>query len=230
MALSVQDYSNINAHIRHHRVALENRQLRVDSSDDMAAFIDVRSNFPGYIHPAYDPERSVLPPGHAFWLSVREHTGEVVACAATRRFDNARLLDLFMSREIWFSKSTVIDDMDPLEIAWPEQAMAVEGRLAIHGSLIVDSSQKKKGIGTHLIRLVRAASLRRWRQDWNFGLVRAELDKTSFQKRRYGYPFTCKAFERKPDWGPEHKVEYLNLISQTKMLAEYSADPSNLGL
>lgn len=228
--LAIADHANINNHIRYHRRRIEGRQLRVRASDDMKSFVRARSQFPGYIHPAFDPDMAALPEGSAFWVSVETPAGEVVACAATRKFDNARLLDLFMSRQVWYSKCAVIDDMDPLEIDWPQEALAVEGTLAIHGSLIVRDDFRKGGLGTHLIRMVRAASLRSWRQDWNFGLVRAELEATAFQARRYGYPFTCRAFERRPDWGPKHDVEFLNLISQRDMLAEYAKDPENLGL
>jgi len=228
--LAIEDYSNINRHIRYHRSRIESRQLRLAASDDMDAFVRARSRFPGYIHPAFDPAQSALPAGSAFWVSVETASGEIVACAATRKFDNARLLDLFMSRQVWQSRCAVIDDMDPLDIDWPDEALGVRGTLAIHGSLIVRNDYRKGGLGTHLIRLVRAASLRAWRQDWNFGLVRAELEATAFQACRYGYPFTCRAYEAQPDWGPRHDVEYLNLISQSEMLAEYAKEPENLGL
>lgn len=230
MVLTIEDYRNINRHVQFHREALEQRQLKVSTSDDMSDFVEVRGGFPGYIHPAFHPDRSYLPPGTAFWVSCSNAQGQPVAIAATRKFENERLLDLFASRQIWFTKGTLIDDMEPLLVDWPEYAEKVAGRLAVHGSLVVDERYGRQGIGTHLIRLVRAASLFRWRQDWNFGLVTEKLEERAFQKRRYGYPFTCKAFEEKPSWGPRHDAEYLNLIRQTEMLAEYSSDPTNLGL
>jgi hypothetical protein len=157
----------------------------------------------------------------------------MVSCAATRKYDQASLPDLFMSRRVWHSERPSIDDQEPVEIDWPEQYLNAQGTLAIHGGLVTHPKFGERGIGTHLIRLVRAASLRAWMQDYNFGFIRSDIEKRGFQKRRYGYPWTCKAFVERPDDGlpgPRYDVEYLNLITQEQMLAEYAMSPENLGL
>lgn len=244
MALTRTDYLNLDRHIRYHRARIEAGQLRVAVSTDMADFVRTRIALSGsidpangaYAHPAYDPDYSIFPPGGAFWLSVANAEGAMVACAATRRFDNASLADLFLSRQIWYSREPILEGMEPIELDWPDDMPEIEGTLAVHGGLIVDPSLRGQKIGIHLIRLTRALSLRTWRQDWNFGLVRDALKDGDVPGRLYGYPHTVCAFSIRPPWaiegdgkpGPTHDREWLNYISRAEMLAEYASAPDTL--
>ncbi len=227
--LTPADLAAIDRHVTHYRLWFAERDLRAVRSSDLRTFTQRRLQLGwrenDYVNPAFHPRTSIVPPGTGFWLAIATNDGTEIACVATRYFDDASLTGLFRTRRIWDQARAARERPAPVETDWAPIADEAVGRLATHGGLTVDRAWTGRGIGTRLVRLIRAMSLREWGQDWNFGSVADALFERSFQIRRYGYRRTFDSFTVKPDWGPRHDREYISLISRTEMIEEYAGDP-----
>lgn len=229
MALDVKDFENINRHINFHRTRLEAASLTVRQSQDMRRFVDLRREKGGIVHSMFDPDRSNHGHDGAFWLEARDRRGQSVGLIATRLYTRGNMRQLLQSRQIWMDAAPVLDDMPPFPFA--DDIPALEGRIAVTGGLFVDSAWRGVRLGLHMVRLLRAVSLRFWFQDWNCGLINDSINSGKVQKWGYGYPNTATIFdgaENRPSWGPYHDREHLNWMSQADMLAEFERDPAEL--
>lgn len=223
MTMTFADFANIDRHIQHHLAMIRRHQLKVASSTDMSAFVETRREFPGYVHDAYNPRKSVWPAGGAFWLAVTDSQNGLVACVATRRWDDARVRELLLARQIWYSAGPILDQLPPFEFA--ENIPDIGGRIAMHGGLYCREDQRGRKLGINLVLAIRWLSLRWWVQDYNIGLIADGLKKARIQKNLYRYPHTATVFEgSRPSWSGSgaHNREYLNWISRSEMLRQAS--------
>lgn len=221
--MTSKDFANIDRHIDHHLTKIREHQLQISSSTDMSAFVELRGQFSGYVHDAYNPEKSVWPSGGAFWLAASDTDGTTVACVATRRWDNAHLRELLLGRQIWYRAGPILDRLPPFP--FKDKIPDLSGRIAMHGGLYCREDQRGRKLGINLLLGIRWLSLRWWGQDYNIGLISDSLKAASIQKTLYRYTNTATVFEGgRPSWSGcgTHDTEHLNWISKDDMLRQAS--------
>lgn len=195
-------------------------QLGVAVRSDMAEFCAHRSSFgEGYAHPAFDPARSAIWPGDAYWLEIRNGRNDVIGVAASRLFRNERLCRLLQSRAIWSSLKPDLRPAPPIRLELGRETMAVAGNLVFSGGLYLKREYRSHKTGGEIVKLMRALSARHWSVDFIFGMQKAQFAKEGLPISLYGYPRSEPCFSGGIENGPVNSEEWLSWMSLSEILS-----------
>lgn len=244
MLISDDAYGALNRHLLRHRGALEALGLCLCRSTDPLAFARDRRRLVeldggvGYLHPAFDPERSLLRDGDLQWLgayapSVDRPGLDVVAVSAVRLYSHESIHHLFQSRRIWGDRigggAGALDPVEPIDLAWPADARQIVGRLMLGGGMDVAPAWRGQDIGTHLMQVLRAVAVRDWLPEVIWGMHTRLKRENAMVYDRFGYSRSEVSFtaETRPGVGldgrgPRHPVEVLSWVTLPEYL-EYLA-------
>lgn len=251
MLLTEGDYIAINRHLTRHRRALEALGLTLRRSTDPHAFAADRARLVeldggvGYLHPAFDPARSLLRDGDVQWLGAYAPGAgraglDVVAVSAVRLYPHESIHHLFQSRRIWGDRiaggAGELDPVQPIELGWPGDARRLAGRLMLGGGMDVAPVWRGRDIGTHLMQALRALAVRDWVPDVIWGMHTRLKRDNAMVYDRFGYTRSEVSFtaETRPvigldGRGPRHPVEVMSWVTLPEYLEFLAAQDSGDG-
>lgn len=240
MLISDDAYGALNRHLLRHRRALEALGLSLRRSSDPLAFARDRQRLieldggVGYLHPAFDPEKSLLQPGDLQWLGAYAPSTDrggldVVAVSAARLYANESIHHLFQSRRVWGDRvaggAGELDPVEPIDLAWPAEARRIVGRLMLGGGMDVAPAWRGRDIGTHLMQVLRVVAVRDWLPDVIWGMHTRLKRDNAMVFDRFGYSRSEVSFtaESRPangvdGRGPRHPVEVLSWVTLPEYL------------
>ena len=170
--------------------------------DDMASIILANAQYPGgpwgLIAPAFDPGESKLEPGKAFWVSVHNSAGTIVACTCARLmepqgsiYDELTSLRLFYANpQPYLAAGATCTPKGAAEIATGK----VKGRIIYSGAQWTHPTYRSRGIVHILTRVTRLLGLTRWDVDFVTGVTRVDL-LAAGQLAAYGFVNSVRVVE-----------------------------------
>lgn len=245
MHITENAYAALNRHLLRHRRALEALGLTLRRSMDPIAFARDRRRLVeldggvGYLHPAFDPEASLLREGDVQWLGAYAAADgrpglDVVAVSAVRLYPHESIHHLFQSRRIWGDRlrggGGELEPVEPIELAWPADARRIVGRLMLGGGMDVAPAWRGRDIGTHLMQVLRALAVRDWLPDVIWGMHTRLKRENAMVYDRFGYSRSEVSFTEatRPKVaadgrGPRHPVEVMSWVTIDEYLAYLAA-------
>lgn len=233
-------YEALNRHLLRHRRALEALGLTLRRSTDPRAFARDRRRLieldggVGYLHPSFDPDKSLLRDGELQWLGAYAPAAaksglDVVAVSAVRLYTHESIHHLFQSRRIWGDRVSggagELDPVEPIALEWPADARRIVGRLMLGGGMDVAPAWRGNDIGTHLMQVLRALAVRDWLPDVIWGMHTRPKRENAMVFDRFGYSRSEISFtaETRPSpgvdgRGPRHPVEVLSWVTLSEYL------------
>lgn len=213
------EYALLDDEVRRRLAEVEKFQLGVHVKADMGEFCSYRSSFgEGYAHPAFDPTRTAIGPGDAYWLEIRSGRGEVIGAAASRIFRGERLCRLLQSRGIWSNLKPDIRPAPPIRLELARDTMSVAGNLVFSGGLFLQKDYRSHKTGGEIVKLMRALSAKHWNLDYIFGMQKSAFAKEGLPTSLYGYPRSEPCFSGGVDNGPMNSEEWLSWMSRSEIL------------
>lgn len=224
MTLTNTQYNAINDQILMNRKIVEDGQLALLMSGDMAAFKRARTALGLKTHPALDFERSYIPEGHGRWIAITERASEeIVGVSAVRLYENESLAHLLHARLMWGEKDHPLDAVSPISQNWSSGLYDLRGKLVLGGGAYLHPKFKGQNVGKAMAKVLHAVCLRIWEPDFFFNLMVVEKLSSKVHPEKFGYRHTDVIFEAdtRPDWGPENECEIVNWKSQAEELEGY---------
>ena len=171
----------LNQYLRLAMFTLRRSGFRVETSTDLMCFATFLEDADGNqgVNPTFDPRACDLSTG-AFWLNLREKSGDIVACMASRLFKTKAYYDLMRNGSMWCNQP------DKFRIPMATDAAGPAGRISQSGGLWVHPQWRGEGLSWIVPRTVSAMSLERWNIDFHTGVVFAELFAKGLPTRNYG--------------------------------------------
>ena len=153
--------------------AFEGAGLRFSVESDLAAWAEVMRAAPSItaVSPSFDPEHSWLTPANAFWVCLRDGSGQVVGCICSRLFETEDMMQVIRSYRLFFDRKPVLD-LRPLHLVAPDEVPIMSGRVGYTGGYWLHPDWRGRGLSRLLPRINRALALRHFDLDWLFSLGR----------------------------------------------------------
>lgn len=225
MTLSFDDYNAINEQISYHQRVVQEGQLTVSMSQDMAAFKHARRSLDDWLHPALDIAVSSIPDGYGRWISISDSaTQDIVGVTAARLFENESLPHLLHARLIWGDREHPATPVEPMAEVWNRNLHDIRGRLVFGGGAYLDRRLKGQDVGKAMAAIMHAVCLRLWDPDFFFNVMAVEKLSSKVKPERFGYRHTAMIYDEttRPDWGPNrNKCEIINWKSRWEELEGY---------
>ncbi|MDX1711412.1 MAG: hypothetical protein R3316_09790, partial [Rhodovibrionaceae bacterium] len=169
------------------------RGMRLSVEEDFDAFARVSRTAPGRapITPMFDPERSDLGGGKAFWIKGVDEAGDVVHLQAARvdDLDGMPLIDWLEGLWAFYADPAATAKAQEVCFCAAPMAMEITGRVAYHGEVWLRdgcNSFRGYGLGGVLPRMAIAVALKRWQPDYMYGIAWPRIVEKGMA-RFYGY-------------------------------------------
>jgi hypothetical protein len=168
MRLGDQDRADIQTYIDVAREQLAVQGLSLEVDRDMAAFKDfynaqpARLNFPTSL----DADHCIIPP-NAFWLKVRAHSGEIVACHGQKPFETEDFVEA-LRLHLCYRNAVPALDLYDVDLKPEVLDIQIAGRIVLGGGLWVHPDWRGRGLMI-FNRVNRALALRHFLPDYFVG-------------------------------------------------------------
>ncbi|NAS25947.1 hypothetical protein GT755_30255 [Herbidospora sp. NEAU-GS84] len=159
---------------------LDRRGLRATLRWDMAGWAGHLTSAPlaDGVNPTFDPRHSRLTGGDAFWIAVREHSGEISGCVAMRLLVTPDLLRLAESLRLWYDP--VPDVFGEVRLRRLPHDELISGRVAHAGGLWVRPARRGGMLAYLLVHLARLLAVDRFDSGWETSVT---FDKLALKPR-----------------------------------------------
>jgi hypothetical protein len=179
-----------------------------------------------FANPTFDPTQSRLGPGD-FWVQLKDPGGRAIACSAERLFLREDFGRLLATGELWYADGFRGLSGSDEEVAILPLSQRVGGRVSHSGSTYVHPDWRGASLAMLMTYLTRALSFRNLDADFNTGVVKDSLYRTSVPRETYGYSHVELALDGHfPPLGGHEKI-YLCWIGRKEFAARIADLPGH---
>ena len=173
------------------------------------------------VNPTFDPSFSDLSPGDAFWISISDTSGSVVACIADRLIQTENFMAEIESGRLWYNSPS---PEQRVELTTEASDLLYPGMVGHAGGLWVHPKARGIGLSWLLPRLCRALSIMNWNVDRHCGMVFGDLYASGMTAQSYGFPESARCIN---GWFPpthSEQLVYVVHISREQLLSQLQED------
>lgn len=163
--IQTQDVIDISVH------RLADLGLTIETGDDFRKWAGYMEGVPDPlgVSATFDPERSAIMPGTAFWIAIKDGDDNVAACHAHRILETDDFTEEIRTWRL-FSRVPRLD-WQPVHIHEEARTVGISGTIGFGGGLWVHPDWRGEMISGTLSRFSRNLSLRHFGIDWYVGLM-----------------------------------------------------------
>ncbi len=140
-------------------------------------------------NPTFDPERSPVSAANSYWLDVRDHDGQTVACLAARVIHTDDFAGHLSSMRLWYDPLPT-ELKGPLDLILPSETPVLSGAVAHYGGHWVHPSWRGKGIPGAMLPLAKILTIELFGNDWDTGIVLSNSARKGRLLTAYGFANT----------------------------------------
>ncbi|HEX6016192.1 MAG TPA: hypothetical protein VFY87_31190 [Geminicoccaceae bacterium] len=200
-------------------------ELSLSIEQDFAKLRSFLAEQGTFANPTFDPALSRLGPSD-FWVQLKDPGGRAIACSAERLFLPEDFGRLLATGELWYAGGfRSVSGSD--EVAILPLSQRVGGRVSHSGSTYVHPDWRGASLAMLMTYLTRALSFRNLAADFNTGVVKDSLYRTSVPRETYGYSHVELALDGYfPSLGGDEKI-YLCWIGREEFAARVADLPGH---
>ncbi len=138
------------------------------------------------LSPTLDPDKNYIEPGAGFWISFNDPSGNIIACAGSRRLQTENLFLELVTTQLLFGDLEPRLSINPMELS--DNPPEIKGRVGFAGGVWVHPTWRDKDLAALASKLGRTIGLTHLLVDFHVGLVAATERRRAWARTKLLWP------------------------------------------